>query len=111
MNKDLFDLFSEDLYIPKEYTIIENGNQVIKSGTGKNIHTYIDVYGKITPNTDAVIECEFKLGEDFDYPSSLFQVIDRSNVDTGANFFLALLNVNKDGGVYYSKNDSHLLCG
>ena len=42
LNKDLFDLFSEDLYIPKEYTIMENGKQVIKSGTGKNIHTYID---------------------------------------------------------------------
>ena len=38
LNKDLFDLFAEDLYIPKEYVV----NGVKKSGTGKNIHTYID---------------------------------------------------------------------
>lgn len=38
LNKDLFTLFDESLYIPKEYTV----NGVKKSGTGKNIHTYID---------------------------------------------------------------------
>lgn len=38
LGKDLFDLFDDNLYIPKEYTV--NGVKI--SGTGKNIHTYID---------------------------------------------------------------------
>lgn len=38
LGKDLFELFDEDLYIPKEYIV----NGVKYSGTGKNIHTYID---------------------------------------------------------------------
>ena len=42
IGKDLFDLFAEDLYIPKEYTV--NGKKL--SGTGKNIHTYIDTTQK-----------------------------------------------------------------
>ena len=47
LNTDLFDLFAEDLYIPKEYVV----NGVKKSGTGKNIHTYID-----TPQTGIVTD-------------------------------------------------------
>lgn len=42
LNKDLFDLFAEDLYIPKEYIIEKDGKEIKLSGTGKNIHTYID---------------------------------------------------------------------
>ena len=38
LGKDLFELFDEGLYIPKEYYV--NGEK--KSATGKNIHTYID---------------------------------------------------------------------
>ena len=38
LGKDLFELFDEDLYIPKEYVV--NGKKI--SATGKNIHTYID---------------------------------------------------------------------
>ena len=38
LGKDLFELFDEDLYIPKEYVL--NGKKI--SATGKNIHTYID---------------------------------------------------------------------
>lgn len=38
LGKDLFDLFDETLYIPKEYTV---DNKTYR-GTGKTIHTYID---------------------------------------------------------------------
>ena len=39
LNKDLFDLFTENMTIPATYTT-KSGELV--SGTGKNIHTYID---------------------------------------------------------------------
>ena len=42
LNKDLFELFDEDLYIPKESIIKKDDKDVKMSGTGKNIHTYID---------------------------------------------------------------------
>lgn len=54
LNKDLFDLFSEDLYIPKEYVV--NGVKV--SGTGKNIHTYID-----TPQKGVITDYLGNVGE------------------------------------------------
>ncbi len=47
LGKDLFELFDEDLYIPKEYTV----NGVKKSATGKNIHTYID-----TPQDGVIVD-------------------------------------------------------
>lgn len=51
LNKDLFDLFSEDLYIPKEYIIEKDGKEIKLSGTGKNIHTYID-----TPQDGVIVD-------------------------------------------------------
>lgn len=42
LNKDLFDLFTEDMEVKGKYTVIEDGKEVIKTGTGKNIHTYLD---------------------------------------------------------------------
>ena len=42
LKKDLFDLFTEDMEIKGKYTVIEDGKEVIKTGTGKNIHTYLD---------------------------------------------------------------------
>ena len=54
LGKDLFDLFDEDLYIPKEY--VHNG--VILSATGKNIHTYID-----TPQDGVIVDYLGNKGE------------------------------------------------
>lgn len=42
LGKDLFELFTEDMEVKGTYTVIEDGKEVIKSGTGKNIHTYLD---------------------------------------------------------------------
>lgn len=47
LHKDLFELFDEDLYIPSEYVV----DGVKYSGTGKNIHTYID-----TPQSGVLVD-------------------------------------------------------
>ena len=54
LGKDLFELFDEGLYIPKEYVV----NGVKKSGTGKNIHTYID-----TPQNGVIVDYLGNKGE------------------------------------------------
>lgn len=98
--------------------IVERGEgdralHVVGTTTGgtESLHTYVSA---ITANAlvaeETVIDCEFKLDDDFNYGSSLIQLIDRKNLDTAGNAFHQILTVNSEGGVYINNDRSALLC-
>ncbi|MBR2459843.1 MAG: hypothetical protein IKB34_01240, partial [Clostridia bacterium] len=80
----------------------EDGGRMIhiKTSDTVSLHNYANVYIGAPAGEELVIEGEFMLGESYSYSSSLFNLIDRGNVDTSANYMPSLITVNKSGGVY-----------
>ncbi|MBR2461105.1 MAG: hypothetical protein IKB34_07755, partial [Clostridia bacterium] len=82
----------------------------IRSSDTTAVHNYANMYIGAPAGAELVIEGEFMLGENYASPSSLFQLIDRGNVDTSANYMPALITVNKSGGVYLASDNSAFIC-
>ncbi|MBQ9116416.1 MAG: hypothetical protein IJY04_05285, partial [Clostridia bacterium] len=82
---------------------------VIRSGVTA-AHSYSDVGVSAPVGADVVVEAEFMISEDFSSNNTLFQLLDRNNPDTNGSYFLNVLSVNKNGGVYIPGDTSKLLC-
>ena len=102
--------------------------QTVKRGDGKAIHviasttatthSYASGYPKNhVAGEEIVVEMDFMLGEGYNANSTIFQIIDRDNKDmiaagkTGSddNLFVALLTMNKEGGVYLNSDPNRLI--
>ncbi|MBQ9115508.1 MAG: hypothetical protein IJY04_00640, partial [Clostridia bacterium] len=108
------------LNVVQRYTsnyIVERaeGNYALKVQSSSAIgdgsaHSYLNVYSRTAvAGEDMVVECEFKLGEGYNYAANLFQFIDRNNIDSGAAYMPAFLKMNSEGGIYEASS-SELLC-
>ncbi|MBR2460520.1 MAG: hypothetical protein IKB34_04765, partial [Clostridia bacterium] len=75
-----------------------------------SLHNYINMFVGAPVGKELVVEGEFMLGEEYDHSMSLFQLIDRTNIDTSDNYFKPLLSVNKSGGVYLASDNSAFIC-
>lgn len=89
----------------------DGGSALLLRGcVGAIAHSYVDLITDPAPKgEELVVEGEFKLGSDFG-ASHAVQLIDRGNVDTVANCFYSILNINANGGVYISSDTSKFVC-
>jgi len=88
--------------------------QVVSSKTGTS-HSYVNGYiSGHKAGEPIVIEMDFRLGENYNCNSSVFQLIDRKNKDavdaelSNVNYMPNLMTLNKDGGLYLNV-DSNVL--
>ncbi len=90
----------------------EGGNALrLTSSSGTAAHTYMNIVAQAPANTELIVEAEYKLGVGYAAKNTaLFQLIDRKNLDSGADYMPNLLNVNPQGGVTLANDSSKLIC-
>ena len=93
-----------------------NNALLLTSSSGTAAHSYLNVTANTPANTEIVVEAEYKLGKGYSAKStSLFQLIDRNNIDAvnagynDKNYMPALLQVNSEGGVTLATDSSKLV--
>ena len=96
----------------------EGGNALrLTSSVGTAAHSYMNIVSQVPANTEVVVEAEYMLGAGYCAKNtSLFQLIDRGNIDavnagmSNTAYMPALLNVGIGGAVTLATDSSKLVC-